>query len=106
MIVELVGWWETRRGRHIGCHAADGRHAGRRCVGRRGVGRHGRGGPGGGRGRTWAGVASMIRVPDEGDELKARRRRPVTATGQNTVTHRKAHVVNETARRRRYKCTS
>ena len=69
MIVELVGWWETRRGRHIGCHAADGRHAGRRCVDRRGVGRHGRGGPGGGRGRTWAGVASMMRVPDGGGEL-------------------------------------
>ena len=58
--------------------------------------------PGGGRGRTWAGVASMIRVPDEGDELKARRRRPVTATGQNTVTHRKAHVVVKKLRN----CTS
>ena len=43
-----------------------GRRAGRRGLGRRGARR---GGPGGGRGGTWVGVASMMRVKGGGGEL-------------------------------------
>ena len=87
MIVQLVasrcfcragseGWWETRRGRHRVSRGGWQQESLRqRCVGKRGVSRRGarRGGPGGGRGRTWVGVASMMRVPDEGGELTGSR---------------------------------
>ena len=54
-----------------GRHRASRRGARRRGAGRRGAGRRGarRGGLGGGRGGTWVGVASMMRVKGGGGEL-------------------------------------